>query len=35
MIRFDSVAAVNTHRDDLLDIVDAWCSMTEPRPRDR
>jgi hypothetical protein len=35
MIRFDSVPAVNTHRDDLLDIVDAWCSMTEPRPRDR
>lgn len=26
MIRFDDVDAVHAHRDELLDIVDAWCS---------
>lgn len=28
MIRFDDVAAVEAHRDELLDIVDAWCSIS-------
>jgi hypothetical protein len=26
MIRFDHIDAVNTHREQLLDIIDAWCS---------
>jgi Domain of unknown function (DU1801) len=34
VIRFESVADVETHRDQLLDIVDAWCSISEsPPPR--
>lgn len=26
MVRFENVDAVRTHREELLDIVDAWCS---------
>jgi hypothetical protein len=26
MIRFDNVEDVNTHREELLDIVDIWCT---------
>jgi Domain of unknown function (DU1801) len=33
MIRFDHVDAVEAHREQLLDIVDAWCtSLTRDRP---
>ena len=31
MIRFDSTDVVDIHREQLLDIVDAWCSITGPR----
>jgi hypothetical protein len=27
MIRFDNVDEVNTHREQLLDIIDAWCAQ--------
>jgi hypothetical protein len=31
MIRFDNVESVEKHRDELLDIVDAWCLTTTLR----
>jgi Domain of unknown function (DU1801) len=31
MVRFDNIDAVGAHRDQLLDIVDAWCSIAVPR----
>jgi hypothetical protein len=31
MIRFDDVNAVKKHREELLDIVDAWCATTSMR----
>lgn len=30
MIRFDHVDAVHTHQEQLLDIVDAWCTQVAP-----
>jgi hypothetical protein len=34
VIRFETVNEVGAHRDQLLDIVDAWCSISEtPPPR--
>ena len=32
VIRFETVSEVDAHRDQLLDIVDAWCSISETRP---
>jgi Domain of unknown function (DU1801) len=33
MIRFDHVDAVNANREQLLDVVDAWCTqLTNGRP---
>ncbi len=33
MIRFDHAGAVNAHQEELLDIVDAWCThLTHDRP---
>ena len=34
MIRFDSVDAVSANRNELLDIVDAWCLVTDARRSD-
>jgi hypothetical protein len=34
VIRFHTVNEVGAHQDQLLDIVDAWCSISEtPPPR--
>ena len=35
MIRFDSIDAVSANRNELLDIVDAWCLTTSARRSDR
>jgi hypothetical protein len=32
VIRFETVGEVDAHRAQLLDIVDAWCSIGETRP---
>jgi hypothetical protein len=31
MIRFDDVDSVSKHREELLDIVDAWCAIASRR----
>lgn len=32
LVRFETVGEVDAHRDQLLDIVDAWCSISKPHP---
>lgn len=33
VIRFETVGEVKAHRAQLLDIVDAWCAISETRPQ--